>query len=428
LAVIYDYFNGGSDNLLMIESVVRRLRADGTEVVLCVDNKPRDTDPDNTLLYESFLAIASTYGVAVADCQSYMEEQQAKGVNVYADVNHPNQAGCNAIAESVRGVLNQYALQQDTPPIVNPKGRGVPLVNYGYTNGVIPRTMDFQSEPVTTTGSRVPTDIPIASHYYTRIPSVVLGRRTVSDCVLELEVGESAVFAHPFALGCDLIIETTNATTSITMQNLSDGVTISTLNPSPDTPAIKLFELATPAMIFGTSPRWSDPTGFENTTSRFRNLAIRFTCAVGTARIIGVNWHTVPWEEVRRQNTRYFGSWFTDSYMGLDVPSTDMVGAAYEFSFTGNACLLLFASHPNAGRVNVWIDGIQVFTNQQLRDSGGNYTRSLVVSPALSTWSSADAGFDTHHVRVQSVSATGGTPTVGSRLLMPIAAYSLDTR
>jgi hypothetical protein len=428
LAVFYDYFNGGSDNLLMIESAIRRLRMDGTEVVLCVDNRPRDTDPSTDLLYAAYQAIASTYGCAIADCQSYMEEQQAKGVTVHADTNHPNQAGSDAIAEAVRGVLNGYPLQQDTPPIVVPKGRAVSLVDYGYTNGFVPRAMDFQTDPSATTGTRVATMIDPSSHYITRIPSIVLGRRTTNDCVIELETGEYADFAHPFALGCDLIIESTNASTSITMRNLSDGVTISTLSPSADTPAVKLYELATPSMLFGTSPRWSDPTGFETSASPLRNVAVRFTCTVGTARIIGVNWHTVPWSEVRRQDTRYFGAWFTDTYGSLEVPATDTAGDAYEFDFTGNGCLLLFASHPAAGRVNVWLDGVQLFTNQQLRETGGPYSRSLVLYPALTAWNSADAGWERHHVRVQAVSATGGTPSAGNRMLMPLAAYALDLR
>lgn len=428
LAVFYDYFNGGSDNLLMIESTIRRLRADGTEVILCVDNKPRDTDPSTDALYAAYQAIASTYGCAIADCQSYMEELSASGESVYADTNHPNQTGSNAIAEAVRGVLNGYALQQDTPPVAIPKGRAVPLVDYGYTNGFVPRAMDFQSDPSATTGTRVATAIDPSSHYITRIPSIVLGRRTTNDCVIELETGEYADFAHPFAMGLDLIIESTNGVINITMQNLSDGVVISTLVPSPDTPAVKLYEFASPSMVFSTSPRWQDPSGYETSASPIRNLALRFTCTVGTARIIGVNWHTVPWTEIRRQDMRYFGAWFTDTYGSIEVPATDTAGDAYEFEFEGNGCLLLFASHPAAGRVNVWMDGIQIFTNQQLRETGGPYSRRLILYPALTSWSSADAGYGKHQVRVQAVAATGGTPTAGSRLLMPLTAVALDLR
>lgn len=428
LAIFYDYFNGGSDNLLMIESAVRRLRMDGTEVVLCADNRPRDTDPSTDALYAAYQAMASVYGCAIADCQSYMEEQQASGVTVHADTNHPNQAGSNAIAEALRGVLNGYPLQQDTAPVIVPKGRAVPLVDYGYTNGFVPRAMDFQTDPTATTGTRVATTIDPSSHYITRIPSVVLGRRGTNDAVLELETGEYAIFAHPFAMGCDLILESTNASTSITMQNPSDGVTISTLSPSADTPAVKLYEFASPSQIFSSSPRWSDSTGYETTASPLRNIALKFTCTVGTARIIGVNWHTVPWSEVRRQDMRFFGAWFTDTYGSLEVPATDVAGDAFEFEFTGNGLSLLFASHPAAGRVNIWIDGVQTHTSQQLRETGGTFSRSIVVYPLLTSWGSADAGYGLHRVRVQSVAATGGSPAAGQRLLMPLAAYALDLR
>lgn len=430
LAVIYDYFNGGSENLLMVESAIRRLRADGTEVVLCIDNRPRDTDPSTDNLYAAYQAMASTYGCSLADCQSYMEELQSEGVTVHADTNHPNQQGSNAIAECVRGVLNSLPIPQGTPPTIGLKGRAVPLIDYGYTNGVIPRAMDFQSDPATTTGARVATAIPSNSHYISRIPSIVLGRRGTNDAVIELETGEYATFAHPLALGCDLIIESTNAATSITMQNASDGVTINTLSPSADTPAVKLYEFATPSMLFGTSPRWSDPTGYEGTTSPFRNIALKFTCTVGTARVIGVNWHTVPWSDVRIQDMRFQGAWTTDAYGGLDVPCTDIVGDSLEFEFTGNAVALLFASHVNAGRVNIWIDGVQTHANQQLRETGGAYSRCVLVYPQLAStaWASADAGYGPHRVQIRTVAATGGTPAAGLRLCMLLNAYALDLR
>lgn len=427
LVILHNYFNGGRENLLWLETIVRKYRALGSEVILCIDNKPRDTDPDASDFYNAAVALAETYGCALADHQSYMEEQQSKGVTVHADANHPNQAGNDAIAECLRGVLNTYPLTQDNTPISAAVGRSVPLIDHGYTNGIVPREANYQFVPVETTGAYVATGITAGSDYLRAFPNINMAGRTTNDCVLELESGEYAIYAHPFAMGGWVLYESKSTSSSLAVHPITGGAASKTFSITSDDPALKMGEaVLAQEILISNSAANNDPTGAETTASPMRNFAIKLQSTSGTTRILGFVWLTVPWQEIPRSAMTFNGVWSTDTYASLvSCAVTDTQGSAVSFEFTGTGCILSLALHPSAGRIDVWLDGVQTHSDYNLLETAGRFTRSLLLQGT-----SPHSGFGRHTVRIVQDGATGSAAAVAStaRRLMLLGAYALDTR
>ncbi len=99
--------NGGDNRLELFESVVRKFRGQGLEVVLLTDNAHRGEGRGDTLWADGEFvgAMAERYGCALADTAAYMEEAEQRGGAVYADTIHQSPLGHRAWAEAVSAVI-----------------------------------------------------------------------------------------------------------------------------------------------------------------------------------------------------------------------------------------------------------------------------------------------------------------------------------
>lgn len=430
LVVVTDYLNAGRENMFFLETICREARAAGAEVLWVIDN---DKLVEGTIWgdLDTFAAIANTHGAALADVASYMEETKLLGTTVHSDSQHPNSAGVQIYAKTIRGVLCNYPLPAAHEQVIA-DGRVAYLDNPSYyPNRVLPRRADVQVDPAETTGSWGATAIGSSSTYYSKIPGKLWAGKSDSNCCLLLDSGEYAHYAHPFALGMDVIVETSNPSFSLQLQR-PGGTLYSTLSPGADSAAVKLYELAA-ANFVGAE---TDPTGSESSGSPFRNVSIRLQCSSGTARVLGVVFYTVPHVEIPRSALRLSGYWLTEAAVSDAVPAllyTDSLGSEVTFEFVGTGCIACLQAHNAAGRVSTWYDGRAVHTDHELYTSAsGMHTRSLLIAPDLTRISggAGDLGYGRHTVRIKFSALHGSAGSVGTdaRRVKILGIHAIDTR
>ena len=432
LVVIGDELNGGRDNLSFLESMVREARSRGSEVILLTDNDKEDGSGTIWSNYATMAAICDAYGAALCDTASYLDEIEQQGTDAHIDNNHPNATGVASHAKTIRNLLSDYPLR----PSANSEQPKTRIAAWDtaadYASLYFGRRADFVCVPSSTTGTFVATDILSNSTYYTKIPSVVLGQKTVGDCTLELDAGEYAFYSHPFASRIDVIWETSNPSWT-TYQQTPAGVTLKTHAPSADSAAVKLQEATTASEI----DNYTDPTGSETTASPLRNVTVKFTGATGTTKLLGVVFWTVPYDEIPESNRRYGGLWSVETQNSGAIPAapyTDTVGSTVEFEFVGTAACVVLAAHNAAGKVDAWVDDVQVHSAHDLYTSqSGVYSRSLMLFPARAKWTTGDpsVGYGRHTARIKYASTNGsaGSVSAGSkRRVQILGTFQLDTR
>ncbi len=91
-----------------LETISRSCLARGVSVVYLTENDFAGRPLSLAPLATAVSTLSQTIGGAVADTAAYVDERNRQGTNTYVDAVHCNQAGWNAWAEAILGVLNPW--------------------------------------------------------------------------------------------------------------------------------------------------------------------------------------------------------------------------------------------------------------------------------------------------------------------------------
>ena len=98
----------GAYTLPDLEAISRACLARGSSVIYLTENDPAGHPLGLAPLATAVSSLSQTIGGAVADTAAYVDERNRQGINTYVDPMLSNQAGWNAWAEAILGVLNPW--------------------------------------------------------------------------------------------------------------------------------------------------------------------------------------------------------------------------------------------------------------------------------------------------------------------------------
>ena len=413
LAIICQGHNGGTTNT--IENLVANLRARGTEVMIVTQNPNGTNDPNYARNLWTLREIAASYGCAFADTYSVFLREIYTGRNtaaglVSADSTHPNQAGWNLYAQTIRNVLLN---QRDGSPASakQPVGR-VLAVN---TN---PSSTEFwgnmagaqftpinQSAGVTFT---TPSDT---------VRSPLTGRRlSLTNTLALVPVGEYVEFAPSEAYDVTVYFEQGSVAATAAIKSNAGANTLRTYTVGTSTGT-----LAATTVDSGT---W----GAAALSSR----PIRIYSTAGTLRVIGVAWSTVGRRYQPRNADGSFrgvtlgGTWAVQAgpwYGVSNIPVTDTAASYAEFDIVGDGFWIKTVKSPSGGVLRVTVDGV--------KESGVVDTYST--TEYVYTLARTGYGYGRHKVRIayeydNGAVVAGGGGTRGARRLALYEIATIDSR
>ncbi len=91
-----------------LEALSRVCLSRGVSVIYLTENDFAGNPMSLAPLASAVDTLSRTIGGAVADTAAYVDERNRQGINTYVDAVHSNQAGWNAWAEAILGVLNPW--------------------------------------------------------------------------------------------------------------------------------------------------------------------------------------------------------------------------------------------------------------------------------------------------------------------------------
>lgn len=195
LAVVALLPNGGENRLALFESVIRRLRTQGIEVLLLTDNARKGQNVKDPYWGEGEFvrAMADRYGCALADTAAYMCEADLLGEDIYRDSLHQNSLGHEKWAEAIAGVLSPevtVASCQENIPDIN----ALPSVQ---PEGEIPGAVMVDFEP--DTGSKLVT--PMSANRIARYYGIPEG------LCWDMKTGDAITLCAAQAMAVDVIFD-----------------------------------------------------------------------------------------------------------------------------------------------------------------------------------------------------------------------------
>lgn len=183
--------NGGIDRLAVYESVVRRLRDHGIEVLLLTDNAFAKKVPDGLWGNGEFVRrLADRYDCGVADTAAYMAEGELRGEKVYRDAIHQAAAGNICWAEAIVSVLAPAL-----PPLAAVPSSREPAMIESPDKIPYNTLVEFTPQSEGAKLSDQPADNRVAKAF--GLPG--------SRC-LEYPVGASLAFGDPRMIAADLVV------------------------------------------------------------------------------------------------------------------------------------------------------------------------------------------------------------------------------
>ncbi len=100
-----------------LEALARRCLERGVPVLFLTENDFAGNPGSLAPLAAAVVTLMQSVGGAVADTAAYVDERNRLGTNTYTDAIHSNQAGWNAWAEAILGVLNPWPQAPLTVPV-----------------------------------------------------------------------------------------------------------------------------------------------------------------------------------------------------------------------------------------------------------------------------------------------------------------------
>ena len=116
-----------------------------------------------------------------------------------------------------------------------------------------------------------------------------------------------------------------------------------------------------------------------------KSQQITVTCTSGTAKIIGILWHTFKNRTLALNSASYNGTWSEEAWDGWGYSHyTDTTGDSMTFEYEGSSAILYLSRKSAGGIVNVYLNGDLVNADLDLY-SAGSYHTPVVITSALAT-------------------------------------------
>jgi hypothetical protein len=388
LAIISCGTNAGTDQLMYMETCIKELREAGMEVVIWTETpKTTNLNPIPTAL-EYLQRFAVTYGCALVDTFSYIKEAFLNGESIFLDTTHPNEAGNAVYAAAFRSVLNDILL---VPGSINSiKGRVYKPKTINVPYG------EIQVSPNKTTGTWVPGFFPT-----TMYPGRMFAGLPVEGCILKLEAGQMAKYAHTYFGSVDVICDLSEDF-NVTVTDIA-GTTIATLtNSAVSNERIGLKEVWNPVL--------EDKGDLKNTQ-------LTFTVNSGTFKVCGVIFHTPKTEHI------WWDKFTTKpgATTGFDTgkssaSSTFYVDAKDDFvniDFEGIGCQVILANCTTAAIVDIYLDGELIEADFDLYTEG-NYLKAFNIFVDEATDFEEEDRKHTLRIYYKNTNASVSAPTITS--------------
>jgi lysophospholipase L1-like esterase len=270
------------------EDIVRQLRANDIDVLLISGNANQGFPGVHEDLGLNMYKLAQKYRCAVADTWAYVNYVNLTGTNTWFDSVHQNQAGWNAWATAILGVLNTYTQNAVIPdssanrvlvhPIVAERDRLFDTATFSPPSGF--------------TGAHFSTNVVLPTN---AIP--FLYGQTVSNAVVYVPTNGVVTFNNPNWVGCSLLLERGGGQGSFSgywevigcdgTSNLKKPVTFT----DPNFGAGALVVSAADITIADTAPLLFLQDGCQGLTPSGINSSVRLTVTNGTAHVLGVTFY-----------------------------------------------------------------------------------------------------------------------------------------
>ncbi len=417
LVIVGSIFNTGNNKLEFMESIVKRLRRAGVEVIVVTESSGPSTP---LYLYNEgygLKAICEAHGATLCDTWCYLDEAVKQGQVPYI-INsvHYVQAGYDLFASALRSVLCDYGLMDRLAGQTN----WVPTTSL-YTNWANCSEVSFN--PVFTTGK---TNQP--SRFVDMYnPAVVLNAKLHSQSVTLLASNEYAVFSHAHAREVDLLIEDDAGQAVIELLGPDGDILVKTNKTTGSGTYINLYECAKA----DTLSKLTNSTHGNGLSHGLANLSVKVQCIQGTTRVVGAVFHTFLNRQMSEAELQLTGSWFVEPSGGVLQPEgvwTDAPGDVLQMVFEGTGCQILLNGGVAAGQVEVEVDGRIVHSNLDLRDPARTEAQYV-----LSLFEDADGQpliYGSHVVKITLLGASdsGEQPAPGQHRLAWRTGYVFDQR
>lgn len=352
LVVIAYGANGGTDQVMYTETIIKTLREKGIDVILGTQN-PRSVDLEYISDVRKYMVqMAVKYGCTIMDSFSYVREAFQNGVAVHSDGLHMSPAGHLEYSKAFRSVLNDVLLPESTTKedfqgrLYKPNKVNVPY-------------MEIQTIPFSTTGTWVSSGFAIQ-----KIMSTMFAGLDKTASKLQLETGQNAFFAHPHNRGFDLLYDMNDTFTAEIYRN-NGGVLVGTITKT----GLGYERL-------GLVEAYNRGGSSKSGSLASDTYEIRVTS--GTMKILGAVFYTPKNEFIDTSKMFKKGSFGTSSgrYSVPNTTYTDTVNDSLTFEFIGLGCQVLLQSTSQAGIVDVYLDGKLMNTDLDLY-STGNYIKPV---------------------------------------------------
>ncbi len=231
--------NGGADRLAVFEAIVRRLRTNGTEVLLLTDNAEAQSGKQDALWTDGEFVrqLADRYGCALADTAALMLEATQRGQTVYSDRIHQNANGHRQWAEAIAAVLAPDITLPATSAIAAADISDPAHINTLPTlqpAQLLPRRVELDFSPKRKGG--IPVNTPVPQNRLAVYWGINDGVRT------DFSAGDTLILSHPRMCATDIVFD---ASSGFTLEIRETG--------KPGAPPIRQLTYEAPA----GSPAWS---------------------------------------------------------------------------------------------------------------------------------------------------------------------------
>lgn len=415
LAIVSWGANGGTNRLAFFENAVKELRKNGTEVILTSQN---NMTTDLTFMYaESAIVaqMADAWGCEFADVWCYVREAELNGINCHSDTTHMNAAGHVMWAKAIRSVLNDRVQERESIDVTNVQR--VITETDGTISTKFPNTCDVQFTPFNHSG----TVTGGASTISTSNPALNFGGKTTANYVTRLTSGQFAWFAHAHAHAVDFLVGSESSFTA-DIKTENGGSTLGSISfTAPGNARIALVE----GINIGAYTSVASPL------PGYLNRGVQIVVTSGTCNLVGAVFHTWTTKEIPFSSIDYVGTWAEDtwSYSHPVSKYTDTDGDSLVFEFEGTGCQVLLSSKSAGGKVDVWLDGVQMYTQKDLYQ-GGTFLWPADLFPIAAATNHFDRGYGRHVVKIKlnGVNASAVVPATNNHRLQLLAAYVFDGR
>lgn len=403
--------NGGTNKLGYLENVVKLIREQGIDVILCTQNF-RSAGGGEAYYDEGIILkrIADAYGAALADTWSFMKEAELDGTPVLFDIVHPNDEGKTTYANSFRTIISNVQL----PTVYNyvsPNRLVKELTTSSWTakNFINYSEIDCHPAVLSAGATMIASTIPDFKN-----PAVQFAGLDPALSVIELEVGEYATFAHAYAAPFSVIYDASMVGEfQCSQQNGTSNVGAAFEQTGFTGNSAKLAEIS-PMIGAGT---------------HIASKSIRVTCTSGTVKIYGIMWHTYKNRTISLDDLKYRGTWLenTWSYSHPRSKYTDTLDDSVSFTFKGSQAIVYLSKKSAAGIVDVYLNGEIVNADLDLYSSG-TFLLPVLIDSSNDDFYDTPVLENTVTIRLKGVNGSAAAPSGTNRRLMVIMIKEFDKR